>query len=147
MLRLLLNVVWLVFSGFVAFLSWMLAGVIMCILIITIPFGLQAFKIAVFTLWPFGRTLVKKPGAGAASAIGNVIWLIFAGWWLAIMHLVTGVLLFVTIIGIPLALGNWKLIPVSLWPFGREIVTLEEAEAMGELEAGVAIGAPRRDPA
>ena len=144
MLRLLLNVIWLIFSGFVAFLSWLLAGVIMCILIITIPFGLQAFKIAVFTLWPFGRTLIKKPGAGAASVIGNVIWLIFAGWWLALMHLVTGVLLFVTIIGIPLALGNWKLIPVSLWPFGREIVDIDEAERLGELESGVAIGAPRQ---
>jgi uncharacterized membrane protein YccF (DUF307 family) len=143
-LRVLLNIIWLIFSGFVAFLSWLLAGVIMCILIITIPFGLQAFKIAVFTLWPFGRTLVKKPEAGAASAIGNVIWLIFAGWWLALMHLITGVLLFVTIIGIPLALGNWKLIPVSLWPFGREIVDIDEAEGLGELESGVAIGAPRQ---
>jgi uncharacterized membrane protein YccF (DUF307 family) len=146
-LRLLLNVIWLIFSGFVAFLSWLLAGVIMCILIITIPFGLQAFKIAVFTLWPFGRTLIKKPGAGAASAVGNVIWLIFAGWWLALLHLITGVLLFVTIIGIPLALGNWKLIPVSLWPFGREIVDIDEAERLGELESGVAIGAPKREAA
>jgi uncharacterized membrane protein YccF (DUF307 family) len=73
-----------------------------------------------------------------------VIWLIFAGWWLALMHLITGVLLFVTIIGIPLALGNWKLIPVSLWPFGREIVEIDEAERLGELESGVAIGAPRQ---
>jgi uncharacterized membrane protein YccF (DUF307 family) len=143
-LRLLLNVIWLIFSGFFAFLGWLLAGVIMCILIITIPFGLQAFKIAVFTLWPFGRTLIKKPEAGAASVVGNVIWLIFAGWWLALMHLITGVLLFVTIIGIPLALGNWKLIPVSLWPFGREIVEIDEAERLGELESGVAIGAPRQ---
>ncbi len=141
MLRFLLNVIWLVLSGFVAFLSWMLAGVIMCLLIITIPFGLQAFKIAIFTLWPFGRTLIKRPDAGAPSLIGNVIWLILAGWWLAIMHLVTGVLLAITIIGIPLALGNWKLIPISLWPFGREIVTVEEAEAAGQLESGVAIGA------
>src|SRR5262245_11629255 len=118
----------------------MLAGVIMCILIITIPFGLQAFKIAVFTLWPFGRTLVKRESAGAPSLIANVSWLILAGWWLAIVHIVTGIALAITIIGIPLALGNWKLIPISLWPFGREIVSIEEAERMGELEGGVAIG-------
>lgn len=137
MLRFLLNVIWLIFCGFWAFLSWLLAGVIMCILIITIPFGIQAFKIAIFTLWPFGRTLVKREDAGAPSTVGNVIWLILAGWWLAIMHIVTGVLLFITIIGIPLALGNWKLVPISLWPFGREIVDIDDVEVS---EMGVAIG-------
>src|SRR5262249_51735251 len=98
----------------------MLAAVVMFILIITIPFGLQAVKIALFSLWPFGRTLVRREGAGAPSVIGNVLWVILCGWWLALMHLVTGVVQAVTIVGIPLALGNWKLIPVSLAPFGRE---------------------------
>jgi uncharacterized membrane protein YccF (DUF307 family) len=94
----------------------------MCILIITIPFGIQAFKLARFALWPFGRTVEKKDTAGAGSVIGNVIWLLLAGWWLALMHIITGVALAITIIGIPLAVANFKLVPVALWPFGREIV-------------------------
>jgi uncharacterized membrane protein YccF (DUF307 family) len=98
----------------------------MCVLIITIPFGIQAFKIASFAIWPFGRTLVKKPDAGAASAVGNILWFIFVGWWLALLHLVTTVTLAITIIGIPLALGNLKLVMVSLFPFGREIVPIDE---------------------
>jgi uncharacterized membrane protein YccF (DUF307 family) len=135
MLRLILNVLWLLLGGFVLALGWLLAALVMFILIITIPFGLQALKIAGFTLWPFGRTLVKRPDAGAASAIGNVIWFILAGWWLAIGHLVAAVALAITIIGIPLAAAHIKLIPISLVPFGREVVPIEEAEA----GAGVAV--------
>src|ERR687891_2393098 len=129
MLRLILNVLWLVLGGLVLALGWLLAALVMFILIITIPFGLQALKIAGFTLWPFGRTLVRRPDAGAASAIGNVIWFILAGWWLAIGHLVAAVALAITIIGIPLAAAHIKLIPISLVPFGREVVPIEEAEA------------------
>ena len=147
MLRFLLNVIWLIFAGVWAFLGWMLAAVIMFILIITIPFGLQAVKIAFFSLWPFGRTLVRREGAGAPSAVGNVLWVILCGWWLALMHLITGVAQAITIIGIPLALGNWKLIPVSLAPFGREAVPIEEARARGELTQGVAIEHSRQAPA
>lgn len=124
-MRTLLNIIWLIFSGFWLFLGWMLAGVIMCILIITIPFGLQAFKIALFSLWPFGRTVVKKETAGAMSVVGNVLWLVFAGWWLVIGYIVTAAALAITIIGIPLAIGNVKLIPLALWPFGREIVVAD----------------------
>jgi uncharacterized membrane protein YccF (DUF307 family) len=98
----------------------------MFILIITIPFGVQAFKLAHFSLWPFGRTVVKKPTAVGGSVIGNVIWLVLAGWWIAIGHLVTALALAVTIIGIPLAVANIKLVPVALWPFGREIVSADE---------------------
>ncbi len=125
-MRIVLNIIWLVLAGFWAAVAWCLAGVVMCILIITIPFGLQAFKIASFTLWPFGRTMVRRPHAGAASAIGNVIWFILAGWWLAAIHLISSVLLAITIIGIPLALANLKLVMVSLTPFGREIVPISE---------------------
>ncbi len=125
-MRIVLNIIWLVLAGFWAAVAWCLAGVVMCILIITIPFGLQAFKIASFTLWPFGRTMVRRPDAGAASAIGNVIWFILAGWWLAAIHLISSVLLAITIIGIPLALANLKLVMVSLTPFGREIVPISE---------------------
>ncbi len=112
-------------------LLYVLAGVICCILIITIPFGIAAFRIALFALWPFGRTVVRRSDAGAASAIGNIIWFIFCGWWLALGHLITGIALCLTIIGIPLGLANFKLIPISLLPLGREIVSVDEARAMG----------------
>jgi uncharacterized membrane protein YccF (DUF307 family) len=127
--RVLLNVIWLVFGGLWLALGYAVVGVVMCILIITIPFGIAAFRIALFCLWPFGRTLIRRDDAGAASVIGNVIWFILAGWWLAIGHLVTGVLMCLTIIGIPLGLANFKLIPVSLLPLGRDIVSVDEAQA------------------
>ena len=125
-MRLILNVIWLVLCGFWMALGYLLAAVIMFILIITIPFALQALKMANFAFWPFGRTLVKRPDAGAPSAIGNVIWFLLAGWWLAIGHVITGVALCITIIGIPLGIANFKLIPVSLTPFGREIGPIDE---------------------
>ncbi|MCW2954161.1 MAG: YccF protein [Conexibacter sp.] len=121
-MRLILNVIWLVLCGFWMSILWALAGVVMCLLIITIPFGLQAFKIANYVLWPFGRTIVKRHDAGAASLIGNVIWIVLVGWELAIGHLAAAILLAITIIGLPLAAANLKLIPISLVPFGREIV-------------------------
>jgi uncharacterized membrane protein YccF (DUF307 family) len=125
-MRTLLNIIWLVLSGFWLALGYAVAGVVMCILIITIPFGLQAFKLAQFSFWPFGRTVVKKESAGAGSVIGNIIWVVLAGWWLAIMHLVTALALAITIIGIPLAVANVKLVPIALWPFGREIVSADD---------------------
>jgi uncharacterized membrane protein YccF (DUF307 family) len=127
-MKTLLNIIWLVLSGVWLAIGYALAGIVMFILIITIPFGVQAFKLAGYSLWPFGRTIVKRPDAGAASVIGNVLWLLLAGWWLALLHLVSAVLLAVTIIGIPLALANVKLVPAALWPFGREIVHTEELE-------------------
>ena len=130
MVRLLLNILWLVLCGFWMAIGYAIAGVICCILIITIPFGIASFRIAGFALWPFGRTVVNKPGAGAPSFIGNVIWFIFAGLWLAIGHLVTGIALMITIIGIPLALANFKLIPVSLAPLGKQIVKLNDPYAL-----------------
>lgn len=125
--RTVLNVIWLVLCGIWMAIGYVIAGIICCILIITIPFGIAAFRIANYALWPFGRTLVDRRDAGAASVIGNIIWLIFAGWWLALGHIVTGIALAITIIGIPLALANFKLIPVSLLPLGREIVPVEAA--------------------
>jgi uncharacterized membrane protein YccF (DUF307 family) len=116
-------------------IGYAIAALICFILIITIPFGIAALRIAVFALWPFGKTIVKRTDAGIASGIGNVIWFILCGWWLALGHLVTGVLLCLTIIGIPLGLANFKLIPVSLVPLGREIVSVEEAQARGLTEA------------
>jgi uncharacterized membrane protein YccF (DUF307 family) len=122
-LRLILNVIWLVFAGFWLALAYALAGIIAFILIITIPFGFAAFRIAAFALWPFGRRIVRRPDAGAGSMIGNILWIILFGWELALAHLITGIALCVTIIGIPLGLANFKLIPISLTPLGREIVS------------------------
>jgi uncharacterized membrane protein YccF (DUF307 family) len=120
--RLLLNIFWLVFGGIFIALGYAIAGIICCVLIVTIPFGIASFRMANYALWPFGRELVKRPNAGAASAVGNVVWLIFAGWWLALGHILAGITQFVTIIGIPLGLANFKLVPVSLFPLGHEIV-------------------------
>jgi uncharacterized membrane protein YccF (DUF307 family) len=121
-MRLLLNIIWLVLCGLWMAIAYVVAGVICCILIITIPFGIASFRIANYALWPFGRTIIRRPTAGAMAAIGNVIWIIVAGIWLAIGHIVTGIALCLTIIGIPLGVANFKLIPVSLVPLGREIV-------------------------
>ena len=128
-MRLVLNVLWLVLAGFWMFLAYVVIGVLWCITIIGIPFGVASFRIGSFALWPFGRTIVKKPGAGVGSGIGNVLWFIFSGIWLAIGHVVTGVLLCITIIGIPLGLGSFKLIPVSLFPLGKDIVPNRDAGA------------------
>ena len=129
-MRLILNIIWLVLCGFWMFLAYIITGIIVCIFIITIPFGIASFRIAGFALWPFGRTMANKPDAGAPSFIGNVIWFIFAGLWLAIAHLITGIALMITIIGIPLALANFKLIPVSLAPLGKQIVKLNDPYAL-----------------
>ena len=130
-MRLVLNVIWFVLAGLWMALGYAVAALICFILIITIPFGIAALRIAVFALWPFGRTVVRRPDAGLASGIGNVVWFVLCGWWLALGHLVTGVLLCLTIIGIPLGLANFKLIPVSLMPFGRDIVDVEQARRLG----------------
>src|SRR3954464_7674986 len=108
-MRLLLNIIWLVFCGFWMAIGYVIAGVVCCILIITIPFGIASFRIAGYALWPFGREVVWRPTAGAASAIGNVLWIVLFGWWLALGCLITGIALCITIIGIPLGLGNFKL--------------------------------------
>ena len=125
-MRTVLNVLWLVLSGLWLALGYALAGIVLCILIITIPFGIAAFRLAAFSLWPFGRAVVRKPGAGAASTVGNVMWFVLAGLWMALAHLFTGVLLCLTIIGIPLGLGNFKLIPVALAPLGKDIVSADD---------------------
>ncbi|MEU0885519.1 YccF domain-containing protein [Lentzea sp. NPDC005914] len=121
-MRLILNVIWLVLAGFWMAVGYAVAGLICCILIITIPWGIASFRIANYALWPFGREVVDKPGAGTGSLLGNVIWIIVAGLWLAIGHVLTGIALCVTIIGIPLGVANFKLVKVSLVPLGKEIV-------------------------
>ncbi|MFG1909607.1 YccF domain-containing protein [Kribbella sp. NPDC048928] len=121
-MKTLLNLIWLVLAGFWLAIGYALAGIICCVLIVTIPFGIASFRIAGYTLWPFGRTVVDKRTAGAGALLGNLIWIVFAGWWLALGHLATGIALCLTVIGIPLGVANFKLIPVSLLPLGKEIV-------------------------
>ena len=104
-------------------------GLIAFVLIITIPFGIAAFRIANYVLWPFGRTTVPRQDAGVGSMIGNIVWIILFGWWLALGHLITGIALCITIIGIPLGLANFKLIPISLLPLGVRIVDSDEVGA------------------
>ncbi|MBO3724771.1 YccF domain-containing protein [Actinomyces bowdenii] len=121
-MRTLLNIIWVVLGGLWLSLAYVFFGVIACILIITIPAGVACFRIAGYVLWPFGRDVVDAPGAGAMSGIANVIWFVVAGLWLAIGHLTTAAAQAVTIIGIPLAIANIKLIPVTCFPFGKRIV-------------------------
>jgi len=127
--NLLLNILWLVFCGIWMALAYTLAALVCFILIVTIPFGVASLRIAGFVLWPFGRTTVERGDAGAPSFVGNVIWVIFAGWWLALGHLVTSVPLFLSIIGIPFGWANLKLIPISLMPLGREVVPADQGFA------------------
>jgi uncharacterized membrane protein YccF (DUF307 family) len=141
-MRLLLNILWFVLCGLWMAIGYAIAALICFVLIITIPFGVASLRIAGFALWPFGRTVVQRPGAGAGSAIGNVIWFVLCGWWLALGHVITGAFLCLTIIGIPFGIANFKLIPVSLLPFGRDVVTLEQAARLG-YQAEVAMP-PRR---
>jgi uncharacterized membrane protein YccF (DUF307 family) len=125
MIRLILNILWLIFgSGIVLAILYAIAGIICFILIVTIPFGVAAFRLANYALWPFGRTLVRKPSAGLASAIANVLWVLLAGWWLALSHILTGIAQCLTIIGIPFGIANFKLVPAAFWPLGREVVEL-----------------------
>lgn len=118
-----LNVIWLLLGGIWLALGYFLAGIICCLLIVTIPFGIASFRIGAYALWPFGRTVVDRGGQTYfLSTLGNVIWVLVAGVWIAVGHVVTAIAQAVTIIGIPLAIANIKMIPVSLMPLGKEIV-------------------------
>ena len=122
--RLILNVLWFLCGGFVLALAYGLAALLCFVLIVTIPFGVASMRLMVYSLWPFGRTIVDRRDAGIASGIGNILWLLVAGWWLALAHIAAGVALCVTIIGIPFGIANFKLVPAALWPLGRESVDL-----------------------
>lgn len=122
-MRTLLNIVWFAFGGFWLALGYAVAGVVLCIPVVTIPLGVASFRMASYALWPFGRAVVERPGAGAGSVLLNIVWIVLAGWWLALGHLVTAVAQAVTIIGIPLAVANLKMLPVSLVPYGKDIVS------------------------
>ena len=129
-LSLLLNVLWIVFGGFYMAAGWLLAAVIMAITIIGIPWARAAFNIAFYTLLPFGQTVVSRDaylgkediGTGPLGMLGNIIWFVLAGWWLALAHLITALGLAITIIGIPFAWAHLKLAGLALWPIGKMIV-------------------------
>ncbi len=126
----LLNILWLVFGGVWSGLGWLLAGLIMALSIVGLPWAKAAFNIAIYSFLPFGRRAVRRDlvsgqedfGTGPLGTIGNIIWLLIAGWWLALIHLATAAVLAVTIIGIPFAWAHFKLAGLSLWPVGYIIV-------------------------
>ncbi|HEX5143085.1 MAG TPA: YccF domain-containing protein [Mycobacterium sp.] len=135
-MRLILNVIWLVFGGLWLALGYLVAALLCFVLIITIPFGFASLRIASYALWPFGRTIVDKPGTRPGAMIGNIVWVILFGWWLALGHLVSAIAMAITIVGIPLALADLKLIPVSLLPLGKEIVPTDRVRETGDTRIG-----------
>ena len=136
-MRILGNILWLVLAGFWMALGYIAAGILNCIFIVTIPFGIASFRLAGYALWPFGRTVVAKPTAGAMSLLGNVIWFIFSGLWLALGHLLVGLLLCVTIIGIPFGIASFKMAGLAVFPLGKEIVPARYANTA--LTTGIAV--------
>lgn len=128
-MKILLNVIWLVLCGLwmaIGYLAAALVCFVLFFLVITIPFGIASFRMAVYALWPFGRKIVWKPTAGAGAMLGNVLWIILCGWWLALGHFFFGLLMCITIIGIPLGIASFKMIPISLTPLGRDIVPTDD---------------------
>jgi uncharacterized membrane protein YccF (DUF307 family) len=122
------NVLWFLLAGVWLAIGYVVAGLIAFVLIITIPFGIAAFRLAGFVVWPFGRTAVWRREAGVWSVIGNVVWVLLLGWELALLHLLAGLVLCVTIIGIPFGIASWKMVPLALLPLGREVVPIEQAD-------------------
>ncbi len=116
------NILWVIFAGIWLALGYALAGLLFCITIIGIPFGIQAFKLAALSLWPFGRTVVPRSEGGCLEIGANVVWLVLFGWEIFLAHLIAGAILCITIIGIPFGIQAFKLSVLALWPFGREVV-------------------------
>lgn len=121
-MQLILNLLWLVIAGIELAIAYSVAGLVFVVTIVGIPFGVQAFKLAGYALWPFGRVVVKTRGTSVMGGFGNVAWIVLVGWWLALTHLMTGIVLCLTIIGIPLGIANFKMMELALMPFGRDIV-------------------------
>ena len=140
-MRTLLNIIWLILAGLWLALGYLFAALLMAITIIGIPFALQAIKLAGYALWPFGRTLVPAAKrVKGLSAIANVLWFILAGWWLALAHLFAGVLLCITIIGIPLGVASFKMAGAALVPFGKEVVKLSDLSGRAPESGAITVG-------
>ena len=122
-LKLIGNILWFLLAGIWMAIGYVVSGIVMCITIIGIPFGIQSFKLAGYALFPFGRTVVyRNDRSGSLSFVGNIIWLVLAGFWLAVGHVITGLLLCITIIGIPFGVASFKLAGLALTPFGKTVV-------------------------
>jgi uncharacterized membrane protein YccF (DUF307 family) len=124
--RLILNVLWFVFGGWISGTLWLLTAAVLAVTIVGLPWAASAWRLGLFSFAPFGRTAIPRTGLhvgrGGVDLVLNVIWVVLAGWWLALHHLVLGALQFVTIVGIPFALQHFKLAGLSLAPVGTEIV-------------------------
>ena len=116
------NLLWLVFSGIEMAIAYVIAGLLSILFIVTIPLAAPAFRLAGYTLWPFGRVVIRRESAGAGSVIGNIVWFIVAGWWLALLHVIFGLLLAITVIGIPFTVAHFKLAGLALTPYGKDVV-------------------------
>jgi len=123
------NIIWLILAGWWLAVAYAVTGIVMFILIITIPFGIAAFRLAGYALWPFGRTIVSKPTAGVMSGIGNVIWFLLAGWWIALGQVIAGVGMCILIITIPWGIASFKMAGAALFPLGKEIVPIGDRPA------------------
>jgi uncharacterized membrane protein YccF (DUF307 family) len=121
-MNLLGNIIWLIFGGFAAAMGYFIGGLVLCVTIIGIPWGLQCFKLAALVLWPFGKEVVSSSNdSGCLNLFCNIIWILFGGWYTALLHIIFGILLFFTIIGIPFAKQHFKLVEISLMPFGKTV--------------------------
>ena len=117
------NIIWLIFGGFVTGMGYIIGGMLICLTIVGIPFGVQSIKLGAATLAPFGKEIVLKQGSGSVlEIVFNILWAILFGWEIAVAHLVHAVILAITIVGLPFAKQHIKLIPLALFPFGHEIV-------------------------
>jgi uncharacterized membrane protein YccF (DUF307 family) len=132
------NLLWLVLGGIEMAIAYVVAGLLAVVLIVTIPLVVPAFRLAGYSLWPFGRVVVRRADAGAGSAIGNVVWFVVFGWWLALLHVVFGLLLAITIVGIPFTVAHFKLAGLAIAPYGKEVL-----EARGADRHDVVVAEPR----
>ncbi|HLT85355.1 MAG TPA: YccF domain-containing protein [Phototrophicaceae bacterium] len=128
-MRTLGNILWFVLAGWWLALLYLLAGIVACVLVVTIPFGIASFRLASFVVWPFGRRAVFRQDAGVLAMVGNVVWILLLGWELALAHVVAGLLLCVTVVGVPLGLACWKMVPLALVPLGQQIVRVADRSA------------------
>ncbi|WP_239394457.1 YccF domain-containing protein [Frankia sp. CiP3] len=137
-MRMVGNVFWLLFAGFELAVGYLVAGIVCCLLIVTIPFGIAAFRLAGYVVWPFGRVVVDQPGdAPVMLFLVNLLWFLIAGWWLAIGHLIFGLVLCVTVIGIPFGVASFKMVPLAIAPLGRRVVPFRDLDPHARVAASV----------
>ncbi len=136
-MRTLGNLLWLLIAGLWLALSYLISGILSCLTIIGIPFGVQAFKLGGYALWPFGRVIVERPNRDEAlGCLGNAVWLVLGGWWLALLHVLVALIFFVTIIGIPFGLVSLRMAGLALWPFGKMVVRQDRVPVGTRLVVG-----------